>query len=77
MSEKMGLGVKPLDLGGCRSSGKCPVFGIGQKQSCEVLKNLLNIGISFFTYNKEIKRRCLPYSIVVKIGNNICEVPGT
>lgn len=50
MSEKMALEVKPLDLEGYRCSGKCPVFGKGQKQSCEALENLLNFSKSQFLH---------------------------
>lgn len=50
MSEKMALGVKPLDLEGCRCSSKGPVFGIGQKQSCDALENLLNFTKSQFLH---------------------------
>lgn len=50
MSEKMALEVKPLDLEGYKCSGKCPVFGKGQKQSCEALENLLNFSKSQFLH---------------------------
>lgn len=49
MSEKMALGVKPLDWEGCWWNGKHPAFGIGQKQSCEALENCLTLlSHSFF-----------------------------
>lgn len=53
MSEKMALGVKPLDLEGYRCSGKCPVFGKDRNKAVRLWRTCLTLVIlSFFIYNK-------------------------